>query len=616
MPQPTQIVPFYRHPHIHTVINDNTSFQDEVAKIPEGTRSIFVIRSPKGRDHEFYTVAKRTDFLEEYGVPLFSEHGQPAFNAYAFLGNRLIKAHILRVTADDAAYANSIIVAKVKPDATEGKLTVVITAVTLDDLNTREEALARINALRDDTPDADGFLTFPILGQIMQGRGLYGNAFRTRIVRDFASDADNDFLNYRLEVNEYQDQLVTRNAYLGSLYEDALQYKKSIFLSDKAEDDDKSQAWFYIPQEHLEDLYNLYIETVNPDVRIPYEQFDFLYGIDRERNAIPGYVIDSTHDDHVALDSVEGVNLANGHDGSFDLATPVAQREAAIENAYTKAFRGETVPAIKSKRRLPQDVFFDANYPDNVKLEINAWLVGRYDAIGYLDAGIQTNWDYIRFWAEDGYPMGSEVVVREFQHYKTRCPFTQKRITVTYPYFLATELPHHWDVRGNQVAFVGDDSQLYGHIKNSLLPVVDYDDLDIKEFLYENRVNYVQSIKENVYQRGTQSTSLVGKVNKVSWSDLNEENYVHVMLEIKRALEEKIATMNYVFAEPEDRKRFTLEADILMEPFRGVKVRSVDVYFDMTPFEEQRSILHCYCAIVFKTMAKRHILEIDINPRV
>ena len=85
---------------------------------------------------------------------------------------------------------------------------------------------------------------------------------------------------------------------------------------------------------------------------------------------------------------------------------------------------------------------------------------------------------------------------------------------------------------------------------------------------------------------------------------------------MKRELETFVSKKLYNFAEPEDRKRFTEDADELLRPYNVTKVRSFEVHFDMNAFEEERSILHCYLAVVFKTMAKRGIIEIDINKRV
>lgn len=617
MPQATQIVPFYRHPHTHFVLNDNTVFNDITAPIDEGLRSIFVIHAPKGRDNDIITITNQTDFELEFGKPNFAEHGQPAFNAYRFLQNSDVKAHILRVTAEDGAYANLVVMAKVKADETAKTFNVEIVGVSLNDLDSKEDFEMRVDALMSRTPDANGYLTFPLMALRMNGRGAYGNSFRTRLVKHFAADAENDFLNYRLEINEIDTFLRQRAAYSGSIYEDAMEMKASKYLFDLIDDDDKSPVQIYLPQRYHEALYDLYIETIAPDAAVPFEQFDFFYGIDRDRNPIEGYTITQTLDDSLALDAVEGIALFGGHDGIFTMSKDPAQqiiREEAIAEQYNRAFLGQLDPSILSKRRVPQEVFFDANYPMSVKRTIIGWLVGRFDGYGYIDAGLLGTLQEAFDWGLEMYSLGDLTYGKEFQHYVTRCPFTNKKITVTYTYFLAGAIPAHHENIGNHIPFVGENSLLTGHIRKSLKPILDADDDESKAILYDNRVNYVEAISENIFQRGTQSTSLIHS-KKSEWSDLNEENNVHVLLEIKRKIENKVATMKYVFAEEDDRKRFTEEAKLIFDPYIGVKVRELSVHFDMNAWEEIRSILHCYIAIVYKTMAKRHIIEIDINPR-
>lgn len=617
MPQSTQIVPLYRHPHSMFVLNDNTVFNDPTAPIDEGIRSIFVIHTPKGRDGEIYTVTNQTDFENEFGKPVFAEHGQPAFNAYRFLSNSNAKAQILRVTAEDATYANLVVLAKVKADKETKSFAVEFVGVSLNDLTSKDDFENRIDALYSSTPDAEGFVTIPVTGLRMDGKGNYGNAFRIRLLKHIAADAENDFLNYRLEVNEIDSFLRQRAAYSGSVYEDAMEKKATKYLFDLIDDDDKSPVTAYFPQRYLEALYDLYIETVQPDVAVSYEQFDFFYGQDRNRNAIEGYNITQTLDDSLALDAVAGVALFGGTEGSFAVTKDPAKqvvREQAINEQYSKAFLGQIDPAIVSKRRVPQELFFDAGYPDAIKRTIVGWLVGRFDGFGYIDAGILGTLEEAFTWSDEMYSLGDLTYAKECQHYVTRCPFTNKKITVTYPYFLAGAVPAHHQNVGNHVPFVGENALLTGHIKKSLKPVIDADDDASKAVLYDNRVNYVEAISENIFQRGTQSTSLIHD-SKTEWSDLNEENNVHILLEVKRKIENKVATMKYVFAEEDDRKRFTEEAKLIFEPYVGTKVRSLDVYFDMNSWEEVRSILHCYIAIVYKTMAKRHIIEVDINPR-
>ena len=81
-------------------------------------------------------------------------------------------------------------------------------------------------------------------------------------------------------------------------------------------------------------------------------------------------------------------------------------------------------------------------------------------------------------------------------------------------------------------------------------------------------------------------------------------------------LEDLTYSLTYNFASAEDRARYTEDATRLLEPFKNGKVSNLEVFFDMTAWEEERSILHCYLAITYRGIAKRGIIEIDVNKRV
>lgn len=621
MPQPVQIVPTMQHPHNLVIINNNTWFDDSVAESSYyGVSSIFVMTSPKGEDRTLIPITKANNFLEEFGVGSFAQNGQPYFNAYNYLiNNNDVLGYIMRVTAEDATFAHAVVVAKVKPDSATKKIEVVYKVEYLDDVRDIEDFKARARSLREDTPDAEGYVVFPLLAFHSAGRGAYGDNLRFRMLKETNLDLENNFLNYRLDVYELEDYLKVKNAVKGSIYEDAIEGDTSIFMGDTINDINGGKVKMLTFQDSMEDLYDLYIETVDPSVIVPYGQFDFLYGLTKEdEDPIEGFVIDTSHQDHVNLQSADGVVLSNGSDGIFGRTRTEAEkviRDSAIEDAYLKAFQGEFDKKILSKRQSPQTLFFDANYPETVKYEIVSWLISRHDGYGHLDAGIiNTLTDAIAF-GEKMYNLGHITHGKSFQSHEIRDPFTKKKIRVTYPYYLAGNLPTHYITAGNHVPYAAAAAPLTGHIKRTVKPDLDADDSETKEALYQLRMNYLETTGENAYQRGTQSTSDIGK-NRRSWSDLNEENNVYVLLDYKRRLEQMVTNLTYNFSEEEDRADFTDTARRMLSPDVGTKVRSVDVRFEMNAWEEERSILHCYLEVVFRTLVKRSIIEIDVNPRV
>ena len=123
-------------------------------------------------------------------------------------------------------------------------------------------------------------------------------------------------------------------------------------------------------------------------------------------------------------------------------------------------------------------------------------------------------------------------------------------------------------------------------------------------------IRLFESVSENIFQRGAQTTA------QNIWSDLSEEHNMHELFDIKRTIEDYASSVIYNFAEIEDRNRFTEDARMLFSNRIGTRLRSLDVRFEMNKWEEERSILHCYIEVIFKTIAKRVIVEIDINKRV
>ena len=133
--------------------------------------------------------------------------------------------------------------------------------------------------------------------------------------------------------------------------------------------------------------------------------------------------------------------------------------------------------------------------------------------------------------------------------------------------------------------------------------------MDLKEWLYVNRFNYFEAIGENQFQRACQNTAQPAN------SDLMEENNMAVLFEMKHILEIDARENLYNFANAEDRKRFTEYEEAKFAPWVGRKLYSFAINFDMNEWEGERSILHCYVAVQFRTLNKRTIIEIDVNKR-
>lgn len=624
----SQIILNYEHPHIKTVINDNTKVSSLYHPEDTGVRFLNVFSSKKGRDGVFLKFTDEASFLEEYGTPNFNLHGQPIYNALASLKTREAECYCMRVMPDDAAYANIIFSLKYKIDKeTEDSPKMIIR----HEISTQESLVDKtmvdtiVDKTAEEDPDSEGFMTIPLMGFYSLGRGEYGNGFRLRISNVTTKNKKKLNKTYKLEVFDTENGLERKEQFEASLYEAAIESNTSLFYEDVVNDPDtgSSRINMYVNPYAIEFLYDLYIKEIAPENPVSIAMFDTLFAVTAQNVAIPGLEIDTSFEGFVAMDRIEGVSLNNGTDGALTVE-PASPSFAAFANAreladdradalnklYLKAFKGEINKAILSKRRTPARFILDANYSEEVKRELMNLAIKRYDAFLHLDAGIiNTTQEAIEWGQAMLGEVTDRIISRNFQHYQVKDPYSGKRIPVTVTYFLASTLAKHLTVIGDHIPVTGEKyASLTNSIRNTLAPFVDADELDLKEQLYDLRLNYFECLQENSFVRGLQQTS------QEEDTDLSEEHNMYMMLEMKRIIENRVATMIYDFGEADDRLRFKQDCENALRSYKH-KVRSFEIEFSVSEYEAEKGILHCNLAVVFKAINKRGIIEIDINKR-
>ena len=136
MPRSGQIIPKYSFPHSETYINDYTIRQNDttnaISSSSEVTYSMHVFPSPSGKDREMTTITGGlSQFLSIFGKGSGKVYGQSYMNAYNAAASGAAILQCLRVTPDDATYANAIVWAGVRED--NGKTTQVKSQYVMDD---------------------------------------------------------------------------------------------------------------------------------------------------------------------------------------------------------------------------------------------------------------------------------------------------------------------------------------------------------------------------------------------------------------------------------------------------------------------------------------------------
>lgn len=598
-------IPDYDHPFNVTIINDNSVLDKKSQVVPERVNYLCIFVGGKGRDNKLLKITSQAEFIKEFGKPDILKYGQPILNAYASITDAYSHAYCMRVMPLDAMYSNMIVSAKYK--VVDGNFEIKLVRETEMALKNGDHLEDIMLQKRNDEEDEAGYKTIPLLAIRSLGRGVYGDSLRVRLTGLVRKKAVVDYRPYRLEILDVEEGNSVVETFDGSLYDYAVN-ARSLILSDvlDGESSYSTRVGMCINEDAFEVLFDEYVKVVGEANTVEnFRLFDPIFGVNNDKTKIPNLVINS---EELALDRLDGVPLMGGDDGAFK--DGIELEGEVLENLYLKAFSGELDRTILSPRRTPIKYILDANYPLLVKRQIVKLAVNRYDAFVYLDAGIITTHDEGLIFGEDTTDLNYRIVSKGYQHYQIRDPFNGKKVNVTYTYHLANALAKHIELNGSHIPFTGEAyATLTGAVKNTLLPVIDEYDEDMKEQLYDLRLNYYEALGENLFARGTQVTA------QDIDSDLSEEHNMVMTLEIKDIAEKETISRRYNFAEPEDRQLFTEVLTERTKSYRDV-VRSIAVLYDMTEEEEARSTLHCYVEITFKTIAKSSIVEININKRV
>ena len=322
----------------------------------------------------------------------------------------------------------------------------------------------------------------------------------------------------------------------------------------------------------------------------------------------------------VMFDSIKGLVLKNGNNGYFDTPRTVQvdggspktwTLDEEYEDAFINAYNGTYDRRILSPKRIPVSAFFDANYPYAVKNIIVDLAKTRNDCRVYLDTNIIPSFSnsIVKGLIKSYGVFDNHMISVDVQNYEVREYSTNKRCNVTILYFNSAQYVDHITENGMHIPFVRDNCTLTGHIKDSLQPVVEEYDNDLKERLYNNRLNYFECIGENTFYRAVQNTTQKAE------TDLLEESDSTILYTLKRMVEKDTESQIYNFSDESVRKDFVTVEKAKYASWIGSMVQSLEFNFATSEYEFNHSILHLYLSVVFRGLTKKAIIEIDINKR-
>ena len=522
--------------------------------------------------------------------------------------------------------------------------------------------------------DAEGYTQVPCAVWTSAGRGVYGNNYKWRISRAEDYEKEYNFKFFTFECYDTDNGTTVAGRYTGSLVSSG-KTTDLCFINDVLEEagDAAVVAPIHVFEENMEDLYDEYVsfvkELTDEDPSLDIEVvdidcFDPFFGkqlADPRVKVTPDDEIvkiikvktddidENAEDEHgekiydmadytsitsdkptepsaIVVNEASGTAMYGGDDGAFTVDKtndPTGEkRQAAMDAEYIKAFDGSKDHAILSARRVPANALFDANYSDDVKQALTRLALFRNDALLYLDCGLEDSinsnklktlekrFSFINEMAEEFDPFYPWTVSVNLHYYNIKEAMTGKSVPVSITYFLASLHPNHWRSYGYHVPMVGQEyATLSGHKKNSLYPIIEEYEDDLMDLLFTYRFNYFECIGENQYYRGTQSTWMSNT------TDLLEENNVNTLFYLKRSVTEDVRAELYDFTDETTRADFRTYIKAKYQPMVGNQILSIDVKYDVTEWEFNRSIVHLYLAVQFRQLAKRAIVEIDINKR-
>lgn len=510
------------------------------------------------------------------------------------------------VTAEDIANTTEV------PD----KMVIKFEAISTDALRTEDQIEINLEEMAAAAEvDDEGYLTVPLFTIYSLGRGIYGNNYALRIVDSLKMTEEYGTAMQQLELYDTETTFTIKERFYFSMDASKNYNGVSLFIGDvvSSPDEGSGKVGLFGNEDAFDTIFNMYTEAF-PNAEIDAADFNIFTGLKSDtKNYVENleiYVPEDETEASISLSDVTGIPFAYGSDGSF--ATSNSNLSTALDAAYFSAFNKELDTGVVSKRRFPVEVLLDAGFSLETKVQMAALGLERGDCQTIIDAGFLTTRYEAYNWADSVAISAIEdwSISKVFQHAVIKDPFTGKSIKVTATYFYAKLLPTHYFVNGRHNAMVGQDYGLCeGIVKEKIYPMVEYDDDEIKTGLVERHLNWIEAIATNTFVIGVQNTSQMAN------SDMIEMSNAATLLAMKRDLDRLCLSYTYKFGEADDRARYTKDALALLEPYKEM-VRSYSVYFDMNPWEEQRSILHCYLSVTFKTIVKNIIVEIDINSRV
>ena len=622
-------MPNYSHPHDEFRLNDNTVLVETTSQNTEPVlfQPFF---SSKGLDNKIVDLKTYSKTYSEYGEPDISLYGQAYYQVLNWLENGgSVKG--IRLTAKNATYANNLLILDIKvveiqktnasgeplfadPSGAETTISSGNTPIMIKKANVKHrlETFTNIAHKKEDiktlmrskfTEDEDG-LHLPLLCTVCKGKGIYGKMYRYRLTPAVNRDKETTYRNYNFEIYKNENGLEKDpNCPINvSSYPSARNIaRQSEYIEDVVGRQDYPVNVYALDDAFRAAFAKLYEVVAQEDPEVKEEAIDVFTFYNKNMNRYKYVEIDSSSIDVTAL---EGHGLESGSDGDFATTNP--NRWDAMYDRLSDLFKGNIDASIKDIREHQFKLTLDANFPLEIKKQMESWRNLRDDAPLVLDSSLMYSVANLKAFLKEELRVNNFGVWINTQNFDVYDKYTGKNITVTTNYLWSILLPQHLQNKGSHVAFAGLDIPLNEYIiEGSLRPTIS-EDTDKTE-IYDLRGNYIEK-ESNKYIFATNVTSQSVE------SELSYTNNVFVYYEIKADLKSLSAIFRFKFSDSDnDFKTLNKLAQSKVEKYQDAKCKKIEVEVKADTTDPKGKTVKTICKVGFKNFDLNNSIEVNID---
>ena len=590
---------------------------------------LYMVASSSDKGPEEYGVYEGQNFVDTFVSNLktvFDVHGQPLLQAVrvAEAGGRIF---FKRVVAPDATLANVCVGVKLSVEAQdvtdadgnqlyidpltnqptttpsrveEDGTTTIFEKLTTDVAKTSFVTTTLEGNVSNDLEDLalklnkpeineDGTGTYPLFIIADAGRGVSKKV--VSIMPDYSTSRSRDYMKYVITVKESNEQL---ESYAVTMDYSIVENKINLGLEARV-NDNSSQIRVRAFYENIEALCEAIGAATGMDAA-EVKANDFLFGKNRKGLALsPMYTVEGNEL------SETGYRLVSGDNGNFGV-DPMASKDYAPQ--LISVFDGSLSSDIYDVDNLKLDLICDANYPEEVKREIEKLVEFRGDCFYMRDLGLGLR-TLDAILAADEFSAKNYYCASYHNSYDVYDPFSRKRINVTIMYDLAPMMVNHF-VKGENRAVAGfmHEFTFYNVIEGSvnLNPKIT-PSVDQKQILDDNRINYMAAY-DNVYTLDCEWTA------QEKHTQLSYINNILLVQKIIKEIRTRCPKIRYSFIDGgEDLKRYKKDIEGVLSNHQS-KFALLEMVYFADPLYESNKIFYAGLNVKFRNFIQDEIFVI------